>query len=342
MAIEQLSNPSSEEATLRNEATEMEVEDEMQMDIVETQIVQCMERNDSSEESEDSDDSESDDFVLCGIEIEPKTAESCCSTVQSCADQTTEEINDSNDSNDSCDSNDSDDSNDSNDSNDSDSESGLDIPSSTEKIPMSLFTSATPNAFTTTLEDIVEDEELTTTTTTTKELRDLTTTTTTTRKELQEHSANLALTTRSTSPTAEEVSQFINDKSAYIENVFKCMLRGISDSKLSMVKNRVGDDTPPSITELREGEPGATGAGGREQGVTETRTEVISPEVKIVKLIQNLDYFIDIVCSIKSSDAKDTYSIIVLYEKLIFDLKSEIFSLTKSLAIYKTIVGKGK
>jgi len=95
-----------------------------------------------------------------------------------------------------------------------------------------------------------------------------------------------------------------------------------------------GRNTPSSITELQEGEAG--------DGVmtSQDNSDVISPEVKIVKLIENLDYFIDIVCSIRSSDARDTYSIIVLYEKLIFDLKSEIRSLSKSLMIYNTIVGR--
>lgn len=152
------------------------------------------------------------------------------------------------------------------------------------------------------------------------------------------------------SPNAEEVSRFINDKSAYIEDVFKCMLRGISNSKLNIVKNNCWG-TLSSITELDDEtdsldddsgnkDDGAPLDGAALPGTSETSV-AITPEMKIRQLIRNLDYFIDILCSIKSSDAKDTYSIIVLYEKLIFDIKSEISSLSKSLKIYRTIVGKG-
>lgn len=145
------------------------------------------------------------------------------------------------------------------------------------------------------------------------------------------------------SPNAEEVSRFISDKSAYIEDVFKCMLRGISNSKLNIVKNNWG--APSSITELDdETKDLDDDSGDKEDGViiseSSCDTMPITPEMKIRQLIRNLDYFIDILCSIKSSDAKDTYSIIVLYEKLIFDIKSEISSLSKSLKIYQTIVGK--
>jgi len=145
------------------------------------------------------------------------------------------------------------------------------------------------------------------------------------------------------SPNAEEVSRFINDKSAYIEEVFKCMLRGISNSKLNIVKNNWG--APSSITELDdETKDLDDDSGDKEDGVilseSSCDTMPMTPEMKIRQLIRNLDYFIDILCSIKSSDAKDTYSIIVLYEKLIFDIKSEISSLSKSLKIYQTIIGK--
>lgn len=151
------------------------------------------------------------------------------------------------------------------------------------------------------------------------------------------------------SPDAEEVSRFINDKSAYIEEVFKCMLRGISNSKLNIVKNN-WSTTPQlsSVTELDDETDNLDDDSGNKDddvplpGTSETTVATtMTPEMKIRELVRNLDYFIDILCSIKSSDASDTYSIIVLYEKLIFDIKSEISSLSKSLKIYRTIVGKG-
>jgi hypothetical protein len=323
MAVEDLPLSTSHLAKVEQSRSEVaeNIEDEQNQEM-NTQILECAEKSESEDsgDSEDSEDSESDDFVTTEENEENKKIEDDELIEEECEDKTPllgchhehgiEEKNDS-------------------------------APEHPDKICESLngneiahkeiskeisrlMTPRPSKSRTLLLEKIEENEEFETEIVPPEQLSDL---------SLVPKVVQPKLLT--TSPTAEEVSRFINDKSAYIEDVFKCMLRGISNSKLSMVKN--GFDAPSSITELEEGQEGSERVVVTQQS---SSTDTISPEVKIIKLIQNLDYFIDIICSIKSSDAKDTYSIIVLYEKLIFDLKSEISSLSKSLMIYKTIVGK--
>lgn len=168
-------------------------------------------------------------------------------------------------------------------------------------------------------------------------------------------------------PTDQEVTRYINESSEYIEEVFKCILRGISNSKLKMVKT--GTNAPSILEvveeeaeeeddkEIDENKKQEKGEQEPEKGEQEQEENALvltsennniskSTDTKadnmttLVQLVKKLDYFIDIMCNIKSEDAKDMYSVIVLYEKMIFDLRSEISSLSKSLNIYETIIGK--
>jgi len=131
----------------------------------------------------------------------------------------------------------------------------------------------------------------------------------------------------------------IAETSPFIENIFKDMLKGISDSKISMV--RTGTNVPSSIISENNSENNSgnnSGVGGNtSSGLENERSKDLK---RLLHLTQQLDYFIEMMCKIESSDAEDTYSVIVLYEKLIFDLKTEIASLTKRLNIVQTIVTK--
>jgi len=153
----------------------------------------------------------------------------------------------------------------------------------------------------------------------------------------EEQQKQLVLVEKGHRPTPQEVSRFINDESGLIEDAFKCMLRGISNTKLNMVRG--GTNTPSvlaPIEEENEDDDVSDNANDLVLSDSGTTTDMNT----IAKLVEKLNYFIDAMCSIDSTDAKDMYSIIVLYEKMIFDLKSEISSLSNSLEIYETILGE--
>ena len=142
-----------------------------------------------------------------------------------------------------------------------------------------------------------------------------------------EEDKQLCLVKRFPTPAPEEIFNFINDGNGYIEGVFKCMIREISNSKLNMVKN--GAKIPSIYDDDNDDD--------KNKRALIHRT---NSSVDVINMIQNLDYFVDILFNIKSSDVKETFNIIVLYERMIFDLRSEISSLKNRLKIFKTILAK--
>merc|ERR1712227_552552 len=149
--------------------------------------------------------------------------------------------------------------------------------------------------------------------------------------EDEEGNKQLVPSKTSQSPTPQEVIRFINDDTGYIEEFFRCMIRGISNSKLSMVESGTKNSSIPEV---------------EENDVSDTKDDLVLSRNDIGSandlsiMMQKLDYFIDIMCNLKDNDTKDSYSIIVLYEKMVFDLKSEIASLRNRLKIHQTIMGR--
>ena len=141
-----------------------------------------------------------------------------------------------------------------------------------------------------------------------------------------------------------EMIQIINDGTGFIQNTFRLILRGITNSKLQLTKKeceRGKKDIKDEEDEEEEEE---------EEDEVDMNAELMQSHKTVgnlrdlmgmVDLMGQLDFFIDVMCGLNGgSSSKDTYSIIVLYEKLVGDLKAEISSLSQRLSVYETISGR--
>ena len=139
-----------------------------------------------------------------------------------------------------------------------------------------------------------------------------------------------------------EMIQIINDGTGFIQNTFRLILRGITNSKLQLTKKEC-ERGKKDIKDEEEDEE-------EDEDMVDMNAELIQSHKTVgnlrdlmgmVDLMGQLDFFIDVMCGLNGgSSSKDTYSVIVLYEKLVCDLKAEISSLSQRLSVYETISGR--
>lgn len=152
-------------------------------------------------------------------------------------------------------------------------------------------------------------------------------------KELEDDKKDIIVFKSFQTPTPDDMFKFINDGNGFIEGLFRCLIREISNSKLNMVKN----SCEPMDSRVKKNSFSSCSV---VQRTNKNIDNEIMTRADVINMIKNLDYFIDVMVNLKSTDVKETFNIIILYERMVFDIKSEISSLKNRLKIFRTILTK--